>query len=166
MDGMLPIHWALRNQNKGAHEAVEMLLEAFPDSALSDPYGLGGLGMRHSWKEVVSVLSSPDNLLGRQATLSSCVLPVARVWADGHRKSDTGRQIKALATHYTPAFQQSVQDTRSLCPCHQLKLMYFNVLRKRVARLYSRSEKRSSKAYSLKRLYSQPLLLLLIIYKN
>ena len=32
MDGLLPIHWALRNENKlGSQEAVSLLLKAYPD---------------------------------------------------------------------------------------------------------------------------------------
>lgn len=53
MDGLLPIHFALRNSNKaGSQEAVRLLLHAYPDSVLPEPFAPGGLGLDYTWTQV------------------------------------------------------------------------------------------------------------------
>ena len=71
MDGLLPIHWALRNGNKGSHEAVKLLLQAYPDSALSEPFSPGGLGLEYTWGQVLDCLTFSDGLLGRRGIIVS-----------------------------------------------------------------------------------------------
>jgi len=66
---------------------VRLLLAAYPDSALSEPFAAGGLGLDYTWSQVIDSLTFSDGLLGRHDTLTSAVLPIARIWADGHTVS-------------------------------------------------------------------------------
>ena len=150
MDGLLPIHWALRNTNKvGSEEAVRLLLEAYPDSALSEPLAPGGFGLDYTWTQVIDCLSFSDGLLGRRDTISSAILPIARIWTDGHLDTSNTRH------QHTPHFKQTVQDLRSMCPAHQLKKMFFDLLRERVAQLYSQGKKRSTQRKNLQHFTEQ-----------
>ena len=56
-------------------------------------------------------------------TLTSLVLPISRIWNDGHKDTSHTKHQQ------TPQFAQAVQDVRNMCPSYQLKKMFFDVLR-------------------------------------
>jgi ankyrin repeat protein len=93
--------------------------------------------------QVIDSLSFGDGLLQRRDTISSASLPIARVWMDGHLDTSHTKHNEASQ------FVQAVQDLRAMCPAYQLKRMFFDILRDRVAQLYSQGQKRSTQRKSL-----------------
>ena len=82
-------------------------------------------------------------------TLTSLVLPISRIWNDGHKDTSHTKHQQ------TPQFVQAVQDVRNMCPSYQLKKMFFDVLRDRVAQLYSQRQKRSTQRKNLQQFTDQ-----------
>lgn len=99
--------------------------------------------------QVIDCLTFSDGELGRRDTLTSTVLPVARIWSDGHQDTSHTKHQQ------TPVFVQTVQDLRSMCPAHQLKKRFFDILRDRVAQLYSQRQKRSTQRKNLQQFTDQ-----------
>eukprot|EP00960_Hanusia_phi_P000490 13604-Hanusia_phi.AAC.1 len=135
MDGLLPVHWAMRNPVKGISAAVELLLKVYPDSAVAQPYCTGGLGIDSFWSDLVDTLRTPDGLHQRRETLSNAVIAKTRSWPIGHSN---------LAE-----FNCAYEDFRFMCPVLQMKRIFFNALRDRVAMLYNQRQKRTQKRKSL-----------------
>ena len=126
MDGLLPLDWALHNPNlPGARDSITLLLSVYPDAIHPEPLLPGSSGLNSRWRDVVSVLSSSDDVFNRDEIITILSQPLTRKLPDGYTPSGNERNLI------------SVENS---CPVFQSLRICFEAFRTRLLDIYGGRE--------------------------